>query len=366
MPDISLALALLKKPIDYVLGSIGDKSKDGLAKVHAAGNIRTIYQQLNATQKVKTIWNVDRAISLNSFYFPAKIRSKSGTQALTALDDLPSNATVLEGTVGQGKSILLRYLLGKEIRGGKRLPLFIELRRVPKEDFPQYLAKNFNQLVGYSGSYDLFGSFASEGKVSLLLDGFDEIDPDRVSEVAASIDAIAARYPATRIVVTSRPNSGINTLPLFDVVPVAALQPGELPDFFGKILGKDKALALRLSNAVKKSRSVAELASTPLLATLLTIVYRAHQRIPVDFSEFYDELFQILLVRHDRSKAGTYDRKRKTKLSDREIQQAFEGFSYKSKSDGTSSLDKTRAIELAKTSLASRPLLQHLNTFLTT
>jgi hypothetical protein len=55
-------------------------------------------------------------------------------------------------------------------------------------------------------------------------------------------------------------------------------------------------------------------------------------------------------VRHDRSKAG-YERKRKTKAGDREIQQIFEAFCYKSKADGTSSLTTQRAGELAAESV---------------
>lgn len=114
-----------------------------------------------------------------------------------------------------------------------------------------------------------------------------------------------------------------------------------------KILPRDKPLATRIGTAVLASPiNVKTLMSTPLLATLLTIVYRAHQRVPADFAEFYDELFQILLVRHDRSKSG-YERKRKTKLSDREFQQVFEAFAYKSKSEGLSSMGRAKARDLS-------------------
>ena len=126
MPDITLALALLKRPIEAVAAIATGKTKEVIVRVRASGNLKNLYQKLNATQKVKTIWNVDRALALSSFYFPAKIRTRDGViQPLSRLDDLPNNAVVLSGTVGQGKSILLRYLLGKEIRSGLRVPLFI-------------------------------------------------------------------------------------------------------------------------------------------------------------------------------------------------------------------------------------------------
>lgn len=354
MPDITVALALLKKPIEAVGAIASGRAKEIIARIRASASLKTLYQKLNATQKVKTIWNVDRPIALSSFYYPAKIRTKSNiVQPLLRLDDLPSNAVVLSGIVGQGKSILLRYLLGKEIRCGERVPIFVELRRVPATGVEFFVRQAFADLLDVTGAPEVFELFASTGKISLLLDGFDEVDPDHTSEVATSIESLASRFPTMRIVVTSRPNSGIESSPHFDVVPIAQLAEQDFSGFFHKILPKDKALADRITQAVMGSPlQVRELASTPLLATLLTIVYRAHQRIPNDFAEFYDELFQILLVRHDRSKSG-YERKRKTKLSDRDIQQAFEAFCFKCKAEKLSSVPRPKGLELAAASIAT-------------
>lgn len=334
MPDISAALALLKKPLEALGGLATGEAKNLIARLNADANVKRLYQKLSATQKVKTIWNVDRAISLSSFYYPAKIKTSTGqTQTLHSLDELPANTVVISGTVGQGKSILLRHLLGKEIRSGSRVPLLIELRRVPTTGLQKYIQAQFNELLETTGTPDLFDLFATNGRLSILLDGFDEVDPDRVQEITTNIESLAAKYPSCRIIITARPSSGIENSPFFDVVHLAQLEHYDLQGFFNKILPRDKPLALRVLNAVLESQAhVLALTSTPLLATLLTIVYRANQKIPADFSEFYDELFQILLIRHDRSKAG-YERKRKTGLSDREIQQVFEAFCYKTRSE---------------------------------
>lgn len=273
MPDISSTLVLLRKPIDAVAEAATDKTKEIVARLRAANSLKTIYQKLNATQKVKSIWNVDRAIAISSFYYPAKIRTKGGlTQQVTALDDFPSNQIILSGIVGQGKSILLRYLLGREMKSGKRIPLFVELRRIPPAGLEAYLIQQFHALVEVWSEPKLFHYFATEGRLSLLLDGFDEVDPLRTQEIASAIDSIALQYPNIRVVVTSRPNSGIENSPLFDVIPLAPLNLHDLPYFFQKILSKDRALADRLTAAVQNSKSVQALASTPLLATLLTIV----------------------------------------------------------------------------------------------
>jgi hypothetical protein len=357
MPDISIPLALLKKPLEAVGALATGQAKDVIAKIKASGNVKKLHQKLSATQKIKTIWNVDRAISINSFYYPAKIKTQSGNvQTIAKIDEIPANAFIISGTVGQGKSIFLRYLLGKEIKSGVRVPLFVELRRTPVSGLEAYVQAVFDELLEVKGSPEIFGLFASSGRLSILLDGFDEIDPDRVQELTSSIEHLAMLYPQARIVVTSRPNSGLENSPHFDVISLAPLDSTDFFGFFGKILPKDKDLAQRITEAVLASPTqVTSLAGTPLLATLLTIVYRANQKIPSDFAEFYEELFQILLIRHDRSKSG-YERKRKTKISDREIQQVFEAFSYKSKAENISSIPRTRALEIAAASISAQSL----------
>lgn len=366
MPDISIALSLLKKPIEAVGTIATGKAKEHIAKLRATSSVKSLYQKLNATQKVKTIWNVDRALALASFYYPAKVKIREGiVQTLSRLDDLPSNAVVISGIIGQGKSILLRHLLGKEIRSGLRVPIHLELRRTPPQGLESYVRQIFAELMETKGYPEIFDLFASSGKVSLLFDGFDEVDPERIPEVFSSIENLASTFPSARIVVTSRPNSGIETSPFFDVVPIAPLSEDDFSGFFQKILSRDKPLARRLTESVLNSPlQVRQLASTPLLATLLTIVYRANQKIPSDFSDFYGELFQILLVRHDRSKSG-WERKRKTKLSDREIQQIFEAYSYKLKSEGASSVARGKALDVAAAALSAQGINADAGHFLT-
>lgn len=357
MPDITVALALLEKPIAAIFEAATGNTKEYIALLRANNRVRSLYQKLNASQKVKTIWVTDRAVALSSFYFPAKLKTNSGVlQPLSRIDELPANAVVLLGIVGQGKSILLRYLLGKEIRSGLRVPLLIELRRLPPSGLLQYLHDQFDELMETSAHPEIFDLFAKNGRLSFLIDGFDEVEPERTQEVVQDLEALATRYPTSRMIVTSRPNSGIEQSPHFDSIPLAPLSENDFSGFFLKLLPRDRELAQRITSAVLKSPThVKQLATTPLLATQLTIVYRAIQRIPGDFTEFYDELFSILLVRHDRSKKG-WERKRRTKLTDREIQQVFEAYCFKSKAVGVSSVQRGKALELAAAAAASSNL----------
>lgn len=351
MPDISGALKQLVKPFDEIWRLYEAECGEQLARLRAENNLRNLYTKLNTSQKVKTIWNVDRSRAIRSFYYPAKIVvSAKKTKIIENLDDIQGNAIVLQGIIGQGKSILLRHLLGKEIRCGERVPLFVELRHAKAETLESYIHDQFNDLLGISEHPRIFSFFAQEGKVSLLLDGFDEIDTDKISAFVQSIEDLAQKYPKAKIIVTSRPNSGLEASAFFTIKRIAPLGEDDYWAFFRKVMPGDEILASRLYHAVISPKSpIANLIRTPLIATLLTIVYRVNQKIPSDFSDFYDELFQILLVRHDRSKPG-YERKRKTKLSDRELQQVFEAYCYKLKTKQTSSVSRSTALEIASAS----------------
>lgn len=262
----------------------------------------------------------------------------------------------MQGIIGQGKSILLRHLLGKEIRCGERIPLFVELRHAKAETLEAYIHEQFNDLLGTSGYPRIFNLFAQEGRVSLMLDGFDEIDTDKISAFVQSMEELAQKYPKAKIIVTSRPNAGLEASALFTIKRIAPLGDNDYWAFFRKVMPGDEILASRLYHAVTSPKSpISNLIRTPLLATLLTIVYRVNQKIPSDFSDFYDELFQILLVRHDRAKPG-YERKRKTRLSDRELQQVFEAYCFKLKTKQTSSVSRSSALEFASASVKALDL----------
>lgn len=316
--------------------------------------MKALHQRLYESQRVKTIWHTDRPLSLSSFFHPAYVmRSESGVASqtkLTSLDDLPDNHNILFGTVGQGKSILIRYLLGKEIRSGTRVPVLCELRNVDKDTLEDYLSERLALLLDITPDEELFSAFAGKGKLSFLLDGYDEIEPSRIHSLTQDIQDLSFKYPECRIVLTSRPDADCKHLTNFHINRLAPISERELPDFYKRIT-KDAAFTQRIVAAIGASpMKIRGLLTTPLLATLLAISYRAAHKIPLDFAEFYDELFQILLVRHDGAKLG-WRRQRQTKLNDRQIQQIFEAFCFATRKRQLASVDHELAETLAAESV---------------
>ncbi|MFL9996741.1 hypothetical protein PQR34_35415 [Paraburkholderia sediminicola] len=354
MPDFSAALALLRKPIEDLYSSATGTVKEKLASLKAASRVKDLHKRLWESQRVKTIWHTDRPLSLSSFYHPVSVVGQEGAgnsagTRLNSLDDLPNNHNIIFGTVGQGKSILLRYLLGKEIKSGTRIPVLFELRNAEKS-LKEHLSDRFSLLLGLKNDEAVFSAFAEAGKLSFFLDGFDEIDPVNLQKITTEIDDLSYEFSGCRIVVSSRPDSDCKHLTAFHTNSICPLDESDLNAFYKRVT-RDDGLTSRLFAAIQSSpMQIRELVRTPLLATLLAISYKAAHKIPLDFAEFYNELFQILLVRHDGSKLG-WRRQRKTKLNDREIQQTFEAFCFATRRRQVTALDTDSTYQLASESL---------------
>lgn len=356
MPDFTLPISMLTRVLNDLSGRVTEKVKAKIANIRAAGKVEALHRRLWQIQKVKTIWNPDRPLSLSTIFYPVFVQHEiDGHQVnrqVESIAHLHYRHCILLGTAGQGKSILMKYLVGKEIRSGERLPLLYELRSYSGGSLESCLSERFAHLLGINKDDEVFASFASNGKISLLLDGFDEVDVANVQSVLQGIELLSYKYPLSTIVLTSRLDSECTSLTQFNSVKLRPLEEINLSDFFRKVT-KDNEFSTRLTTAILQSNvGMRALVTTPLAATLLAIVYRAGGKIPDEFSEFFEELFQVLLLRHDASKLG-WRRQRASGLTDRQLQSAFEAFCFQVRRRRLLSVSRDDAVEIAQEGLNS-------------
>lgn len=287
-----------------------------------------IGNRIKSIENVRTIWKPD-AISLLSFFHPPKLLIGGRPTIVKKLSDVPGQNVVLEGIVGQGKSILLRSLAVQEILSNeaKRIPLFIELKDLgSKFDLNQAI---FRRLESYDIDIDdeTLDYLLKSGKIALLLDGFDEIEEGVVKGAYLDIEHLAIKYPEIQVVVTSRPGRDIQKSATFETIKIAPLTQIEFAPFLAKLgVSSEKSVALRA--AIKDSPSkISSLITTPLMLTLVVMVYEAESQIPETLPEFFDRLFQTVFSRHDHLKAA-FTRKHHSGLSEKALQELFENFCF--------------------------------------
>lgn len=292
---------------------------------------RKLARRIRAIDEVKTIWSPEKEASLSSFYYPSKLMLEGKPKLATRLAELEGKNAVIEGTVGQGKSILLRNLAIEEILSNeaKRLPVFVELRSLSAKFTLQ------QAIIRQLSSYDIevdddsLSYLQRSGRLAYLLDGFDELEESLEKETLHELEFLSQKYPELLIIVTSRPNNAVQKSAAFRVIPVAPLTSGDYIPFISK-LGITATQALQIREAIRRSPSkLTSLISTPLMLTMVVIVYQSEYEIPETLPEFFDKLFHVVFTRHDKLKAA-YSRKHYSGLSERKLQNLFEAFCFMS------------------------------------
>lgn len=346
---VGAASSLVKRILDDTYSAAKEASIGHIARARADLRDAAVTKALTSITKIKTLWSIEKEVSLYEFFYPAEVEFPGGmTKAIRNLKELGGVKNfVIQGTAGQGKSVFLRYLAGQELKPGEtseRVPLFIELRRL-RPDLPlEDLVLQTLEKYKLPHTAKVWQYLAGSGKFVLLLDAFDEIESPLVDRAVSDIEAIAELYrEKLQIIITSRPEADIQRSNRFRVLKLAPLTPQDHLPFLERIC-PDAEQAKDLEKLILKSSiDIRGLLTTPLMMTLLVILYKSLQTIPDTLPKFYEELFDVLFYRHDQSKPG-FRRKRFTQLDDSKVKKLFAALCFVVRSEGHSNLttDKLR------------------------
>jgi hypothetical protein len=338
---VAISLKILSKIALKLTESATASAKTGYSKWSSEQTLKKALRALNRIENVKTLWSPDKETSLHKFYYPSRIAdsypylqdddiaAKAHYKLVESIDDLPPGNLTIEGIVGQGKSIFLRYLGSQMLRKAtsEAFPLFIELRTLtPGVNLKQMIFKHLDALH-LNATEELFDHLAKSGRVVLLLDAFDELQEELVRDTINEIDHLSTKYDTLKIIVTSRPGNHIQSVPAFRTLRLGPLLQHDYDPFLAK-LGLMATKRNDITNAISKNPSrISRIIVTPLMLTLVVIVYESEREIPPNLTDFFDQLFRVVLTRHDRLKAG-FNRKHYSGLSERALQQLFEAFCF--------------------------------------
>lgn len=293
-------------------------------------NIAAAYKKASLVRFVKTFVSLEKPIDIYKFYVPAKIKIGDSVIQIYSIEEFHQESiSVILGIAGQGKSIFLRFLCAQELASGKRLPLFIELRKIPaNHDLLSIIKRSLNDFGFTTDSNELIEHLLNNDFIALFLDGFDEIDDAEKSRISDEIERLHTKFEKLRVIVSSRPDAGIDVSPLCHTYKICGLERGDYQSIINKAIGLDEGGSM-IRNLEKNERVLRDLLSTPLMVTLLIITYKSFTRIPDQLSEFYEDLFDMLMSRHDVIKR--FSRKRLAHLNNIEYRDIFESFCIISK-----------------------------------
>ncbi|MGW4758724.1 HEAT repeat domain-containing protein [Streptomyces chartreusis] len=252
-------------------------------------------------------------------------RRKPVVDALSVLTSEEGHRTVLLGDPGAGKSTLARYLAltltrtaaleGPLATLAGHVPLLVELREYAAGEWRQRTFEDFiahlHGTRGMAPPPSLTQQLLLQGRALVVFDGLDELfDPRIRRDTQHRIAGFAARYPAARVIVTSRTigyqravldgaDFSHHMLQDLDGARISAfahrwyaLSCGQDPDHANRLAGQ-------LVAAVTDSRPVRELAGNPLLLTILAIIGR-RKVLPRDRRGVYEHAVTVLVAHWDQ------------------------------------------------------------------
>jgi predicted NACHT family NTPase len=208
------------------------------------------------------------------------------------------------GKPGAGKTTFMKRLAMLCSRGdfqGQRVPIFVTLKEFAEFEGKPGILEYIDRQWSSCGITESAKTLLSKGCALVLLDGLDEVrdvDHDRVLTV---IKDFARQYRECSIVITCRIAAREYTFENFTEVEVADFNEEQSAEFIGKWFKTkgDLQKAELMISKLQDRQPVQELATNPLLLTLLCLIFGEGSGFPSNRSELYKEGLDVLLKKWD-------------------------------------------------------------------
>ena len=231
------------------------------------------------------------------------------------------------GKPGAGKTTFLKYIAMEclaERLGTDCLPIFLSLKEfAEKPGKPELLHYISHKFVDAGVKAEIIEKLLSHGKALILLDGLDEVLEKDSRRVIFQIQQLAdhLHYGKNQFLITCRIAAKEYLFQGFREVEVADFDQEQIRVFVTKwFQSKNPAKAEKFMEKLADNEPIQELASSPLLLTLLCLVFGKLTNFPHNRAELYEEGVDILLKNWDGER-------------DIERDQLYKGLSAKRKED---------------------------------
>ena len=156
-----------------------------------------------------------------------------------------------------------------------------------------------NQLIGLPFS-EALRNILQQGQMLVLLDGLDEVREEDTKRVLRQILEFSDQFHLNQFVMTCRIAAKEYTFERFTEVEVADFDPEQIAIFAQNWFRlSDPVKAERFIQTLEENKPIQELASSPLLLTLLCLVFGESADFPANRSELYKEGLDVLLKKWD-------------------------------------------------------------------
>lgn len=312
-----------------------DGTGDELKQFLNRGLRRYLEKQRDKYSHIKTLLKGNTPVYLYDIYYHLRLTNREEVIETKSINSVfaKSNYITIIGDAGSGKSTLVKHLFLNSVLEKTGIPILIELRYLNdyKNSFEDYIYEKIfeNKL---SQNADILERLLNSGKFVFFLDGFDELNSDIKPSIITSLNSFINSYDLNKFILTTRPYSDIEHLPLFHNYFVLGLdkEKGEIEGFIHKQLQNETELALKIVQSVKinKSEYIESFLTNPLLLSLYILTFQSDSSVPSEKSVFYRRVINVLFSEHDSKTKLGYPREKMTKLNQQQFEEVLKSFCF--------------------------------------
>lgn len=210
------------------------------------------------------------------------------------------------GKPGAGKTTFLKRLAtlcNQSKFQAERAPVFITLKEFAEaqgcHDLETYITQQWKQC-GVQEPYAT-ARVLTQGRALILLDGLDEVQEKDHQRVLQVIKDFSHQFRACQFVMTCRIAAKEYTFEQFTEVEVTDFDDGQIAKFAKKWFStkRDPKKSETFIQRLKNNKPIKELATNPLLLTLLCLAFGEAADFPANRAELYKEVLDVLLKKWD-------------------------------------------------------------------
>lgn len=208
------------------------------------------------------------------------------------------NRFIIIGEPGSGKTTSLQKIyfenankfLNKESKCG--IPILIKASNYSK-------SFSFLKLIDAETNFMPFHELAQKYNVLILIDGLNEIEEQQKRNAFREINGLMQSYPNVNFILSTRKFGFENkfNLPVYELKNFNDTQIKEL---IYKLTGKNDIKSENIWNQIDDNRAIRELASNPLMLTMIIKVSEINNQIPPNKGILYNLFYDAILEREKK------------------------------------------------------------------
>lgn len=238
---------------------------------------------------------------------PEKLREGKIDSLRTNIDE---NRMVVLGDPGMGKSTTLQYMAYKDAQSllstsnhpSVKIPIYVEMKLFSNADTVIDVAARKLQI-----EREKFIEYLVDGKVTLFLDGLNEIIQDLRKTIRIDIINLIASYTKSFIIITTRPLAYSNEFPDTPVFVLQRMENNQVEEFLEKNCSYEPAKIIILKEMNSNPRLGKIIRVPLLLKMLINVVIQNKGIIPTNKTLIIKKFISGLYEREKRKLTSDID-----------------------------------------------------------